>query len=262
MPHAGDHRNFRGAYRPRDDLLVKRPEILDRAAAAPAEDHVGLALPVELFKRVNNLARRARALHRGRREQNRYVGIAPPGHAHNVAQHRAGARRRHADHARIGGNFLFNGLIEQPLGGQPALERLKAHVQFAHALALHRLHIELKLSALGIERRAAPDRHALPVLRPEIERLRRRAEHHARHARFLVLEREVEMSAGVALKAGNLALHAQRAQHGVAGQQPPDVLVELRDAQRPVSVHAFQPRPACFSSAWRWSSGRRRRARV
>ena len=83
---AGDHRHRRCDDRARQDLLVERPQILERAAAARHDDHVDGFDARDLANRVRDFAPGAFALHARRRNHEMRIRIAAAEDANDVAQ--------------------------------------------------------------------------------------------------------------------------------------------------------------------------------
>ena len=186
--------------------------------------------------------------------------IPAPGHADDIPEHCAGAAGDHADHLGQHRNGLFQRRIKQSLGAQLGLQRLKAHVQLARALLLHRLGIQLISSALRIQAGRTGQCHLHAVARLKVEIQRVLPEHHALHPCALVLEGKIQMSAHMPLKAGQFTAHLDAAQHRIARNHLADIFIELRDGDRPVSGHRLPLPSRCSPSAWRWSWGLRRPA--
>ena len=74
----------------RDDLLVERPQVLDRPAAARDDQHVDFGARVGDADGLGDLGRGAGALHGGRIEDHARGGPAPAQRGQDVAQ-RGGA---------------------------------------------------------------------------------------------------------------------------------------------------------------------------
>ena len=130
------------------DLLVERPEVLQRAAAARHDQHVGPRNPAALGQRVEaadrggDLFGRAFALHPHRPHQHvaRKAVFQP---MQDVADHGAGRRSDDADHLRQPGQELLARFVEQAFGGELPLALLHQRHQRADAGGLERLDHDL-----------------------------------------------------------------------------------------------------------------------
>ena len=229
MADTGDHRYARGDDGSGDDFLVERPQILHGAAAAADEDYVRPAVLIQTADGLNNFLRRARALHRAGGQQHAHVGIAPPGNADDIANHRAAAGCGHANHLWQQGDGPLAGGVEQPLLHELLFQRLKAQIEISRALGPQGIDIELIAAALYIQRGRAARRNAHAVLRSEGERCGLLPPKHALHARGFVLEGKIAMAAGIAFEARYLAAHSYRTQHRVAGQLAAHIFIQLCD---------------------------------
>ena len=156
-----DHAVRRGAHH---DLLVERPQILQRAAAARHDDEIGprdaaaLRQRVEAVDRGRDLLGRAVALHLDRPDDDaarEAVGEA----VQDVADHGAGRRGDDADHLGQERQQLLARRIEQAFGGELLLALLEQRHQRADAGGLQRLDDDLVARAAGIGGEAAGDDH-------------------------------------------------------------------------------------------------------
>src|ERR1051325_1648658 len=193
VPDAGDGRNRARGDRSGHDLLVERPEVLERASAA-ADQHDVVQVPVrQMAQRRGDLARRVRALHAHRVDLQMQPFEAAADDVENVADGRAlragddgDARRQHRD------GLLALG-IEEPLLGQAALQLLEGELERAQPGGLGGDGIELELALLLVDRQAPAHDQLQSVLDAEAEEARRGREHHHAHRCPRVLDREVEM---------------------------------------------------------------------
>ena len=104
VPDAADHGDGRGDDGARQALVVERPQILERAAAAGEDQHVAFGAPAGELERRDDLRGRLRALHRPPdRSAPAAGGKAPRQHVQDVAHRRAGGRGDDADAPRQGG---------------------------------------------------------------------------------------------------------------------------------------------------------------
>ena len=181
--------------RARDDLLVERPEILDRSAAAADDDDVdAVDARRSLCSAARDLERRALALHARRTDDEVRVGVAPAEHLDDVADRRAVERGDDADLARQRRQRPLARGVEQPFGLQPLLQLIEGELQRAEPLRLEVLADEL-IFALGlVDRDAAARDDVQAVVRLELQVAQRRAEHHALDLRAGVLQREVQVA--------------------------------------------------------------------
>src|SRR5436309_22283 len=81
----GNHRHRRRRDRARDDLLVERPEVFDRSAAAADDHDVDARDPADRTKRARNLAGGPVSLHTRRTDYQVGVRVAAPQYLDDVA---------------------------------------------------------------------------------------------------------------------------------------------------------------------------------
>lgn len=98
---AADDRHVARRDRARERLVIERPQVLDRAAAAADDQHVDLAPRVRRRDHRGELLRRARALHGRRIDDHRHVRRAARERRQHVAQRGRLQRRDDADRARM-----------------------------------------------------------------------------------------------------------------------------------------------------------------
>ena len=189
-----DHALGRGAHH---DLLVERPQVLQRAAAARDDEQVGPAdaaafrQRVEAADRGGDLLGRAVALHLDRPDDD--VAREAVGEAmQDVADHRAGRRGDDADHLGQERQELLARLVEQAFGGELPLALLEQRHQRAEAGGLQRLDDDLVARAvrIGGELAGDDDLHALFGLHPHAGE--GHLPDHAVDLGALVLEREID----------------------------------------------------------------------
>ena len=121
------HRHRRGGDRARQALVVERPQVFQRTAAAGQQDHVVAARRRRALQHRDDLRRGAVALHRHRQ----HVGLdqreAPRQHAQHVAHGRAAGR---GDHRRCAGRTRGSGRLRsssnRPSAASFALSSSKA----------------------------------------------------------------------------------------------------------------------------------------
>jgi len=202
---ARDDRQLRMKYGARDDLLVERPQVVERAAAAADDQHVDVRMRIRRPNRRRDFARGARTLHRRGVENDRHAGSAPAKRRQHVAQRGRMARRHDADSPRIRRQCALARAVEETRGFERALSREEPLVERALARLAHRLDVHLELAARLVDRGDRPHLDGETFAQHEPESLRLVAEEHAAHLRARVLQREVEMSGGRACDARDLA---------------------------------------------------------
>jgi hypothetical protein len=237
-----DDGHARGADGARHLLLIERPEVFGRAAAAADDDGVepffGAAAfdgaPVVVVQTpdgLGDLAGGALALHaHGREEQADGARAARDG-ADDVADGRARRARDDADAARKQRQLPLARLVKQPLGGQPLAQLLEGHAQRARADGVERLDQKLVLAARLVDGEAAARAHEQAVRGPEADAPVDAAEALGAQLRRLVLDREVPVARLRRAEVRNLALDPH-------GREPPferapHLRRQLRNRQRP-----------------------------
>ena len=152
MTGTGDARD-----RARDDLLVERPEILDRSAAAADDDDVDAGHACDRRAAPRAISRRrALALHARRADHEVRVRVAPPQHLDDVADRRAVERRDDADLARQRRQRPLARRVEQPFGLQPLLQLIERELQRAETVRLEVLADELVFALRLVDARRVP----------------------------------------------------------------------------------------------------------
>ena len=202
-----DHARRRGAHH---DLLVERPEILERAAAARDDQQVRarhrarLRQGIEPRDRGGDLLGRELALHHHRPQQ--HPAREALGQAmQDVPDHGAGRRGDDADHLGQERQGPLAPGIEQALGGELFPPLLEQGHQRTDAGGRQAVDEQLILGPARIGGDAAGRDHLEAVLRLERQAQRGTAPTDRVQAGRIVLEREVAMPRGVLLEAGDLA---------------------------------------------------------
>jgi hypothetical protein len=152
-----------GHDRPNDPLVVERPQVLERSAAAGQDDHgrrvlraaVGPALLAPAGQPVqgrDDARRRTLALDLARRQDEPGQRPAPRHHVADVVPDRAGGARRHADDGRPGGSGRLRAESNSPSAASRAFSASNLQGQVAEPGRLDRRHVQL-VDALGSRRR-------------------------------------------------------------------------------------------------------------
>ena len=212
VPDGGDDRQLGIINCPRHALIVERPQILDRPAAAPGDDKVGNAVAVCIADRSGDLGRRLRALHAHGQKLDLHQRIAPVQDAQHIHHRRARAGGDDGDRFGVRRQLFLVRRVKQPLCLQFLLELLKGDVQVAHAVGREAVAVEL-IRPVARKHAHAPggdDLHA--VLRAKAQPQRRIFEHHAAQRAAFVLERKIMMPGGVNFIVADLAAHGKRGQ--------------------------------------------------
>jgi hypothetical protein len=179
--------------RPRDALLVERPEVLEGAAAAREDQHVALGAPRSELQCADDGPGRTVSLHGHGVDQHRDRRKTPAEHVQDVAYGGAGRRGDHADPMRQTRQAALAIGIEQTFGGQAPLEFLEAPAQQAFAGLLEMIDHELELAARLVQAHACPRQYLRPVAHGEADqhvRMRNMAQRTCRP----VLERQVPVA--------------------------------------------------------------------
>src|SRR6185437_4841461 len=125
----------------------------------------------------------------------------------NVADHGTGRRRHYADYVGQIGQLLFARFVEQAFSGEflaPVLEQLQER---ADARQLDAFDHELiaRATRIGGETSGADDFHAVGGLK--LDAADRAAPDHTVEIGVLVLQRQVDVTRGMALQAGDFAAY-------------------------------------------------------
>ncbi len=198
-------------------LLVERPQVLQRTAAARDDQHIRPRNLATLGQRVEaancrrDLFGRAFALHPHRPYQHvaRKAVFQP---VQDVANHRTGRRGDDTDHFRQPGQKLLARLVEQPLGGELALALFHQRHQRADAGGLDRLDHDLVFRRAGVGGEFAGGDDLQAFLRLEAHPAMDALPDHRLDLGALVLQREIAMPGGVGpAKTRDFAAHPDMA---------------------------------------------------
>ncbi len=212
MPDGRDDRDAGARDRPRDELLVKGPEVLDASPAPPDDQHLSRLFGVGQIQRLRDLLGRAVALHFHRKDDELKM---PAQLADHVVDGGAGRRGDEADPVRKLGDGPLARLVEQSLRRQAFLQLLEGQLQRADALGLHAQHLELVLPAAFVRRDLTQAEHLQPVGELELQMLVCAAEERAgQHQALsepvggaLVHQAEVDVARGGVTAVGEFPFH-------------------------------------------------------
>ena len=215
VPDGGDERDRalgRGAH---DFLLVERPQIFDRTAAARDDQQVWPRLDRrESTNRRGDFARSALALDRDRPQD--HASRTPVLQAvENVADHRPRRRGDDADHAREEGQLALAAGVEQSFGGERLAALLEQSEQRPLPRKLHPLDDDLVLGAPRISRQLPRSDDLGAIFGTKRETGRTRAPDDGVDAGILVLQREIAVAGSVPLEPTNLSPHAHLAERAL-----------------------------------------------
>ena len=155
MPDAAHDRDAMADDRPDDRLVVERPEVLERPAAAgqdrdrgrlvgPAGGQTVLDVTLDRAQRPDQAARRRLALDLGSDEDDPGQRPAPAEDVADVLPDGAGRTRDDRDRGRsLRERPLARG-VEQPFGRESRLERLETEGQVTEPGGLDRLDVQLQ----------------------------------------------------------------------------------------------------------------------
>lgn len=166
------HRYLAGPDRPGELLVVKRPKVLGRSAAA-ADDHdidlVGVIERAVIFIGVEygppDTVGRALALDECRNEHDTDGAGAPRQHVVNIMIGRPGRARDDSDLARKKGKRAFERRVEKAVAFEICLDLFERGPQCSLARRLERLDLKLQFAPLRIKRDLAADADGDTVLR-------------------------------------------------------------------------------------------------
>ena len=213
MADRRDQRDHAVGARADHDLLVERPQVFQRTAAARDDQQIGARNPARFRQRVKTADRcrdlfgRAVALHLDRPHQ--YAARKAVLQAvQDVADHRAGGRGHDADHFRQPGQQLLAALGEQAFGRELLLALFHQRHQRADAGRLERLDHDLVFRRAGVGRELAGRDDLQSLLRLEAHPVERALPDHRLDLGVLVLEREIAMPGRMGpAEAGDLAAY-------------------------------------------------------
>ena len=239
--------------RPNHGLVVERPEVLERPAAAGQDRHgrrlvgstrgdasVGIAF--DLAECADQARRRRLTLHLGGHQEDPGQRPAPREDVADVLPHRTGRAGDDRDRRRSGRKRPLAGSLEQPLGRQPRLQGLETQGQIAEARGLDRLDVQLQRALRLEEVDPAVGHHPQAGLRLERGADALVAEPDALELVAFVLEREIGMPGRRDRDPTDLALDPQVGQARVGADRAADRSGDLADAQDPDTERAGRRR--------------------
>ena len=194
MPDGRYDRDVRIIDRARDPLIVERPQVLDRTAAAAGDDQVADLIAISIPDGPGDLRRRLRPLHAHGQQHNLAVRPAFAEHADDIAHGRTRRRRDDGDPLRKCRQRLFVCTVKQALFLELLLELLISGIQVTHAARDEPRAVELIRAVARIDRDAADRRDTHAARRAKAQRLRAAAKHHAPQTALGVLECEIMMT--------------------------------------------------------------------
>ncbi|OQB90679.1 MAG: hypothetical protein BWX86_02187 [Verrucomicrobia bacterium ADurb.Bin122] len=202
----GDDRQAAGGDGAHERLFVEGPQILD-AAASPA-DHEQVENPecLGLRELCDHVGGGAFALDLGGQHDEPAAPVATLEDADEILH--GGARRR-GDESDGRGHRRERKLVlrgEQTLGGEALLERLELPLEAADAILDHGADDELVLPARLVEAESAKGHDLLAVAQAHALPRGVAAKHHRAELRAGILERKVNVAAGLCAQIGDLAL--------------------------------------------------------
>src|SRR5262245_60952734 len=219
VPDRRDQRDRARRHRSHHDLLVERPQVLERAAAARDDEKVGPAdRPVER-KRVEaadgggDLLGRAVALH-AHRPHDHVAREAVGEPVQDVADDGARGRCDDADQLWQERQELLARRVEQAFGRELALALLNERHERAESSRLERLDHDLVFRLAGIGGQPPGDEDLEPLLGLEPPAGERSPPDHRLDFGILVLEREIAVAGGGVrpLVAGDFSAHTHVAE--------------------------------------------------
>ena len=145
MPDSRNHRQLRSKNGSCHAFLVKRPQILHRAAAAPQNNHVCLAPAVRRLQAFHNIRRGCFSLHQCREYGKPHSRVASFCNLDNVAHRRPRRRGDYRNTADIFGNLPLIVRIKKSLCCKLFLHLLKGKLQGTHADRLQKFAVQLIL---------------------------------------------------------------------------------------------------------------------
>ena len=219
MAHGRNHRDLGGVDRSRHTLVVERPKILNRTAAAAGDDEIGHMKLVGIADGPGDLRRRFDTLNADRQQYDLRHRPAPTEDADHVVDSRSGRGGNDRDLLRKRGQPLFMGLIEQTFSRELCFQLFEGDLQVSRAFRHDRDAVELILPVPRKYADPTGNDDAHPVFRAKAKLRGAAFEHHASEAARAVLQREVMMPRGIDLVIGQLASDSHIEQQSVGIQQ-------------------------------------------
>src|SRR6202163_550722 len=209
VPDPRDHGQAARAYGARDPVVVERPQILERAAAAGEDQHLALGARRGGLQRRDQRRHGGRPLHRRRIDEHRRRRITPREDMQNVAQCGPGWRGDHADTLWKPRQTSFALDRKQTFRCQLRFQALELAPQRADTRLLQVLDDELVLPARLVHADAAADQHLRAGAGREADERVLHPEHGAAQLRVPVLEGEVPVAGRWLREVRQLPLHPQ-----------------------------------------------------
>ena len=207
VAHRRHHRHRRGGDGAHQRLVVERPQVFQRSAAAGQQHHLVTAAGRGPAQQVGDLRRGAFALHQAGQDIHFKQGQPARQHAEHIAHGRAGGRGDHRHPAHPGRQRSLARGIEQAFGRQSGLQCLEGAAQRAFAGLFEMVEHQLVVAARLVQGQAATAEHLEAFARHELQPLALGLEHGATHLRTRVLEGEVQVAGAGSGDVAQFALH-------------------------------------------------------
>ena len=190
------HRDLGPGDRARDDLLVERPQVFQRAASSGHDDGVDVSDAVQHPNALGDLGSGEASLDLGGVDEDVEVGKPAMQHAADVPDRGAAGGRHDPEPPGKQGKGLLPLRIEQTFGRELLLQLLEGDLERALPAGLHPLHQDLIAPAALVDGERTPQQHRHTVLGAEAKPPRGAREQHAVDLRLRVLQGEVVVARG------------------------------------------------------------------
>ena len=225
----GYHRDRTVEDRLRHRFFVKRPKILERAAATGQDQQIAGSVGLGQRQGADDLAGGGLSLHRNR--VNQHLGNRKPAlqNMQDIPDRGAGRRGHDTDFFRRGRQRLLAIGVEQTGIEQFFLEPFEFALQTAFAGFLHALDDQLIIAPGLVNTDPGADQDLHAHGRPEAEPAILASEHRARNLGLVVLQRKIHVAGAVVGEIGDLAGQPDQAETLL--QHAPGFLVQAADGE-------------------------------
>ena len=227
MSHGGDDRYAGLVDGIGNALIIKGPQVFNRAAAAAHDQQIRQPVMVGIADGRRNFPGRFCSLDSYREKADTGQRIPLIQYPQHVMDRRAGGACNDPDGSRERrqGFLMLRG--KQPLRCQFRFQLLKGGVKVAHAIHAHGTAIQLERTVPWVDGNAPHGDHLHAVLRPEPQPGGACFKHNAFQRRIFILQREIMVAGGIHLVIANLPPYRKLYQQLILVHFSADVLIDL-----------------------------------
>ena len=207
MADTADHRNRAVSDYPRQPLVIERPEVFDRSAAAHQKQNLTFGPRTRSQHGANQFGRRLSTLDGRGINDDPDLWRAARERGQHIAQRCRLERGHDSQGAHNRRRNAFARRLEQPLGFESRLDLEETLEEISGTSLAQGLNIELEFAARLVEPCLRPSLDPVAIGRIERDQLIAPPKHHRSNRCLRILEREVPVTAGGSRQVGDLTAH-------------------------------------------------------